>query len=411
MLKSFRFRIALWFAVLSTVLYITLTAIGIFAFVSGTTESMDQELKVMASEFGHAVDCSGSKPTFRDWLRKVQTDPARGLAAIQLYDAEGNLLEEYGPKVEQKLLKRAGEKRDNGIVYRVLYTPLYLQNQIVGYLQFALPTNNRYKTIERLAWVIVLVGPCVIFGLAGIGYFVAALAAKPLEKNLESMRDFIADAGHELHTPLSLARAKIEALQSETDKEEVNAIGRSVERMEKIVDGLMYLTEIDARQEPSGTQSQDVKSMLEQIVDDFENRYNNKGVSLRLKIEGVSSLTAENAFFLRCDPELIYRAITNLVENALRYTESGGQVVIGLALSGDSIKISVSDTGIGIPPDSQSRIFERFYRVDKSRSRASGGVGLGLSIVKSICIKHKGSVSVESTPGQGSCFTMTFDLH
>jgi Signal transduction histidine kinase len=234
---------------------------------------------------------------------------------------------------------------------------------------------------------------------------------KPLEKNLESMRDFIADAGHELHTPLSLARAKVEALQSEVDKEELNAIGRSVERMEKIVDGLMYLTEIDARETPSGGQSHNIKSMLEQIVDDFENRYNNKGVSLNLEVQSASSLTAESAFLLRCDPELMYRAVTNLVENALRYTEPGGQVIVGLALSGDSLKVSVRDTGVGIPAECQSRIFERFYRVDKSRSRASGGVGLGLSIVKSICIKHKGSVSVESSPGRGSCFTMIFDLH
>jgi signal transduction histidine kinase len=110
---------------------------------------------------------------------------------------------------------------------------------------------------------------------------------------------------------------------------------------------------------------------------------------------------------LRGDPELLRRLIANLLDNAIRYTPAGGQVEARLATSADVALLTVSDSGIGIPAESLERIFERFYRVDKSRSRADGGFGLGLAIVKWIAEAHDGRVEVSSRPNEGTTFTVT----
>jgi signal transduction histidine kinase len=109
-------------------------------------------------------------------------------------------------------------------------------------------------------------------------------------------------------------------------------------------------------------------------------------------------------------PDYLERAVTNLLENAIKYTPEGGRVCLSVAADDEMLRIQVTDNGIGIPADDLPRIFERFYRVDRSRSREMGGTGLGLSIVKHVAHVHGGSVEVSSTPGQGSTFTLKLPL-
>lgn len=400
-MSNFRLSLTIWFVVLSSIVYIILGAVGFAAFRASISDSIDEELRVLASEFGHAVDLDAEKPRFRDWARTLKTDPVRGLATIQLYDSEGRLLEEFGPKAERRLYKKIGEMRDGSKNYRVSFTPLTADGKVVGYLQFELSAASRDQSLERLLLISLLLGPCVVLGLGLSSYYVAGLAARPLQENLENMRRFIADAGHELNTPLSIVRAKTESLERKLHEplsSELTASVRALGRMEAVVENLMYLSELDARTlKREDKEVVDLTWLCAQIVDDFEMRYEDKGIALTLDAGEPISVLVER--------DSLYRAISNLVENAWRYTESGS-VRVGCHRRGDKVEVVVADTGIGVPSESRQKIFERFYRVDRSRSRQSGGVGLGLSIVKAIAEKHGGSVALESH-GQGSTFILT----
>jgi signal transduction histidine kinase len=312
-------------------------------------------------------------------------------------------LEEFGPKTAQRLHKRFGELKEGDKNYRISFTPLISDGKTVGYLQFELSAAGRDQSTERLFLISLLLGPCVLIGLGVSSYIVSGLAAKPLQDNLESMRRFVADAGHELNTPLSIVKAKTESLERKLADdplvEELSASKRALGRMENVVENLMYLTELDAREfKHEQKETIDLRSLCSQIIDDFEARFVGKNVSLRLLDGDALQVSAES--------DSLYRAVSNLVENAWRYTDEGGAVTLSCVKRGDRAEIIVADNGRGIPIESQKKIFERFYRVDRSRSRMSGGVGLGLSIVKAIVEKHGGSVAVESSAG-GSSFTLS----
>jgi signal transduction histidine kinase len=400
---NFRLSLTLWFVLLSSIVYISLSMLGFAAFKASISDSIDEELRILASEIGHAVDLAQEKPHFRDWARTLKTDPGKGLATIQLFDTEGNLLEEFGPKTAHRLHKRFGELKEGDKNYRVSFTPLISDGNTVGYLQFELSAAGRDQSTERLFLISLLLGPCVVIGLGVSSYIVSGLAAKPLQDNLESMRRFIGDAGHELNTPLSIVKAKTESLERKLADnplvEELSASKRALGRMENVVENLMYLTELDARElKHEQKEMIDLRSLCSQIIDDFEARFVDKNVSLRLLDGDSVQVSAES--------DSLYRAVSNLVENAWRYTDEGGAVTLSCVKRGEKAEIIVADNGRGIPSESQKKIFERFYRVDRSRSRMSGGVGLGLSIVKAIVEKHGGSVAVESSAG-GSSFTLS----
>lgn len=400
---NFRLSLTLWFVLLSSIVYIGLSMLGFAAFKASITDSIDEELRILASEIGHAVDLAQEKPHFRDWARTLKTDPGKGLATIQLFDSEGNLLEEFGPNTAHRLHKRFGELKEGDKNYRVSFTPLISDGNTVGYLQFELSAASRDQSTERLFLISLFLGPCVVIGLGVSSYIVSGLAARPLQENLESMRRFIADAGHELNTPLSIVKAKTESLERKLVDaslvDELSASKRALGRMENVVENLMYLTELDAREFKHVQKEMiDLRSLCSQIIDDFEARFAGKNVSLRLLDGDSVQVSAES--------DSLYRAVSNLVENAWRFTDEGGAVTLSCVRRGERAEIIVADNGRGIPIESQKKIFERFYRVDRSRSRMSGGVGLGLSIVKAIVEKHGGSVAVESSTS-GSSFTLS----
>jgi signal transduction histidine kinase len=168
--------------------------------------------------------------------------------------------------------------------------------------------------------------------------------------------------------------------------------------MEKIVDGLMLLAEIEGTLTRTTDETTQVDEVLKCIITEFQPKFDDKGI--RLNVEECSPVMAN------IGEESLHMIVANLVENAFRYTESGGCVTLTLDDDNSSAKIEIKDTGIGIPADNLPFVFDRFYRVDKSRSRQSGGSGLGLSIVKALVDSHNGRVSVLSKVGEGSVFTV-----
>ena len=169
--------------------------------------------------------------------------------------------------------------------------------------------------------------------------------------------------------------------------------------LRRIVEDIIDLTRLDAGGEDYVFESCDLLRIAENAVDSLETEASGADVTLSLK--GVSAP-------MQGVPQLLHSIVYNLCDNAIKYNRPGGRVDITVTPEDGAVVLTVSDTGVGIPTDSQSRIFERFYRVDKSRSKAVGGTGLGLSIVKHAALIQKADVRVESEPGEGSTFTVTF---
>lgn len=224
-------------------------------------------------------------------------------------------------------------------------------------------------------------------------------------RQLETMRkDFVANASHELKTPLTSIRGFLETLldgayeDRETTKKFLTIINQEAERLNYLVADILDLSKLESGETEINKRPVDLKDLFSEIVVSVGNRLKEKQLVLEEQIE---------ANLIWGDEELLREVILNLLDNAIKYTHEGGRILIGSRETDEGTEVFVSDNGIGIPKESLPRLFERFYRVDKGRSRAMGGTGLGLSIVKHIVERHGGTVSVESELGKGSRFGFT----
>ena len=231
-----------------------------------------------------------------------------------------------------------------------------------------------------------------------------------LESAFNAQQRFIADASHELRTPLAVLRGETEvALAKQRTaneyQESLSLIQEEAERLSRIVEDLFIL----ARQplDAPATLMRERVSLNETVKDCARAAQvlaTRKGVRLTMQ----NNATGIN---LSGDKELITRMILNLLDNAVKYTPAGGEISLALTRQNGNAEIIVRDTGIGIAESDRQRIFDRFYRVDKARSRALGGAGLGLSIVRWIVEVHGGDIRIDSTPGRGSTFTVDLPLN
>jgi two-component system phosphate regulon sensor histidine kinase PhoR len=218
-------------------------------------------------------------------------------------------------------------------------------------------------------------------------------------------RDFVANASHELRTPLTSIKGFLEMLGGKLAGEEarwLEAIQRNVERMAAIVEDLLSLSRLEERGTEISREPADLKRIVTDVTGMFAGAVESKGLKMRVSLP-------EDLPPLMADPFLLEQMLVNLVDNALKYTETG-EIRVSCSATGQGLRIEISDTGIGIAPEHLPRIFERFYVVDKSRSRRMGGTGLGLSIVKHIVQQHGGTIDVRSTVGVGTTFTVSLPV-
>jgi two-component system phosphate regulon sensor histidine kinase PhoR len=214
-------------------------------------------------------------------------------------------------------------------------------------------------------------------------------------------RDFVANASHELKTPLTSIRGYAERLSDmslpDAAVPAVDAIVANAKRLGTLVEDLLELSRIESGSVPSRPEPVDVAELIRRLLRDLEPRLRSGKLDVELRAEGDPRAWA--------DRSAVEQVLANLLDNAVKYTPAGGRVQVALRAGvGQRLHVSVSDTGIGIPRKDLPRIFERFYRVDPSRSRALGGTGLGLAIVKHLVQAMGGQLGVESQPGQGSRF-------
>jgi len=222
-------------------------------------------------------------------------------------------------------------------------------------------------------------------------------------RRLETMRsDFVANVSHELKTPLTSIKGFVETLlegaleDKENNRNFLKIIQDHAERLNNLVEDLLSLSHLESREITLNKRSIDLKQQVDDVISGFKAELKKKNIEIRDELSANVLISA--------DKDRIEQVFTNLFDNAIKFNKENGSIRIFSQEINGRIKIVVEDSGIGIPEKDLPRIFERFYRVDKARSRELGGTGLGLSIVKHIIELHKGSVGVESTEGFGSKF-------
>jgi heavy metal sensor kinase len=311
-------------------------------------------------------------------------------------------------------------------------------------VEMGVPADDAFETLSLFRSYLLMFAPVLLLVAAGVGYWLSRRALSPVDALVRSAREiggtnlnsrlqkletgdelqrlsdtlnemlerieraflrvtqFTGDASHELRTPVSLIRTEAELAlrrsRGEAEyKESLRHILHEAERTTTLIEQLLSLARADSGRETLDLQAVDLCQTLRGVVDSWQQ------VATVRDLKFSASLYHENAFVLG-DETLLRRLVDILLDNAFKYTPSPGSIRLVLEHEGDGAVITVQDSGAGIAEEEQNKIFERFYRVDKARSRTQGGAGLGLSIARWIVTQHQGSIRVESHPGQGAIF-------
>lgn len=224
--------------------------------------------------------------------------------------------------------------------------------------------------------------------------------AETLERQEKLRKRLTADVAHELRTPLATLQSHVEAMIDgiwEADSKRLKSVHEEITRLGRMVGDLEKLTRFENENAALEKSEFDITEHIRSIVINFEKEYKNKDIEVSVNGKPVS---------ISADKDKISQVIINLISNAVKFTDAGGKIRINVEDDVDSAVIQISDTGIGISEEDLPHIFERFYRADASRSRLTGGSGIGLTIAKAIVEAHKGTISVESKIGEGTVFTV-----
>jgi len=230
--------------------------------------------------------------------------------------------------------------------------------------------------------------------------------ASDLERAEQLRRNMVADAAHELRTPLSNIRGYLEAIRDgikKPDSDTIRSLDEEASSLSRLVDDLQELSLADAGELNLICRKEDISKLIDEVVAALQSQAAAKGLMLAVNLP-------EKLPLVNIDSHRIKQVLRNLLENAVAHTSQGGSVTVEAWQQGSQIKVSVVDTGEGIPAKDLPNIFERFYRVDKSRTRATGGSGLGLTIAKRLVEAHGGRIEVQSKLRKGSRFTFTIPL-
>jgi two-component system sensor histidine kinase VicK len=221
-------------------------------------------------------------------------------------------------------------------------------------------------------------------------------------QSLEDMQvDFVANVSHELKTPLTTIKGYAETLLSggvdeAQQKDFVEIIDSEADRMTRLVKELLMLTRIDHQQQKWYKKESDISALLRMAVRKMEITAKSKDIAINFMFD------TDEKTLVEMDVDRIEQVVLNILSNAIKYTDEGGRIDVDLIVSYEKARIVISDNGIGIPEKAQARVFDRFFRVDKARSRQIGGTGLGLSISKQIVEEHGGEIELESRFGKGT---------
>ena len=291
---------------------------------------------------------------------------------------------------------------------RVMMTshPVELNGEILGVVFVGKEISAVYLGLRKATWTLAGLAVLALIITTGVGYNMAGRAIIPLKEAYEKQRQFAADASHELRTPLSVVLASAELLDNDPSikspflKQVIGDVRDEVKKMTKLVSDLLVVARSDNQALKLKLTRFDLGEVIDQTMRKMQPLAEKKNITL--KREG------EKEVFIRADEQKLKQLVLIFVDNALKYTPDGGSVSVRLSTpSPTRVSFDVQDTGIGISPEDQQKVFDRFYRVDKARSREMGGNGLGLAIAQEIVRLHNGIIDLKSEQGKGTTFTVT----
>lgn len=285
----------------------------------------------------------------------------------------------------------------------------YLKEYTAKGLKIVLMSRQpQIDVLNNLLKVFIFIGSISLILLLLISIYLTNKTIKPIKETFEKQKQFIADASHELKTPLAIIRTNTSLVLSnkgatvESQSKWLNYINNQIGRMTELLDEMLSLAKLDTNRELQEFKDFDLSKLLNSILLTFE------AVIFENRIELESNIS-ENVS-LKGDKESIKKVVIILLDNAIKYTNKSGKINVNLQQEKNKIKLKIKNTGEGIKKEDLEKIFERFYRVDSSRARETGGYGLGLSIAKSIVDSHKGKIYAESNIGKDTTFIIEFNI-
>lgn len=436
-----RWRLAGWYAgVMGLVL--GLCGLGLYeAIAHAHRMTLDRELEAVAGTLHDSIEPVPKQPErLKQLVQQLpsdtclsQTDCLKETAAqekrhvlgaihqgdyyLRIIDGSGTTIALSGLQPEMLPSTPGAErwqflKDRQGTRYHQISLSLHTQGNLPwGYMQVgrSLSDVDEYLAAVRLTLFLGL--PMALVLVGGSSWWLAGLAMQPIYRSYQQMQQFTADVAHELRTPLATTQATVESalrLHSLPEPEAwdiLRAIERQNHRLAQLVKDLLLLSRSDQQMLTSQRQPCCLNDLISDLVEEFA------ALAMKADVILTSKVQAQKTLCVLGEEEQLYRLVSNLIINAIQHTPPGGKVTVLLDCSNYHALIQVQDTGTGIAPEAQTKIFDRFYRVSSDRSRQTGGAGLGLPIAQAIAQAHHGSLQIQSQVGKGSSFIVRLPLH
>ncbi len=466
--KTIKFKLTFWYVVILGIILTTFSLFLYFTLSDSLHRGLDNKIKTTAEVIASSMRSPlGGGPTIAD-VDRIMTEHfgIRPLGRfVQVLDESGRVggkstnLRNVKIPISVQTLREAARGRVTfetikgmgKYPLRVVTLPIIENGRMVGIVQVGSSVEGVVEALHQLFLILLIAVPAALLVTSVGGLFLANKALRPvdeitqtarrigfgdlsqrirmkrvndeigrlaatfdemiakLEESFQQVKRFTADASHELKTPLTILRGEVEVgLKKKRDLGEYRRILTSnleeIDRMSLIVEDLLTLSRADMGELKMEREKVDLSRLARGVWEDLQLLARGKGVLLKFMDDGFTKVDGA--------PLRLRQLILNLVENGIKYTPSGGEVE--LMVKGDRgsgvVRLEVSDTGVGIAQEDLERVFDRFFRVDKARSRETGGTGLGLSICKWIAQAHQGQIEVQSELGKGSTFTVTIPL-
>lgn len=339
----------------------------------------------------------------------------RGSYYIRLWDSSQRLVAVAGndiPTLPAQFNAQRWQMLQDGDrqTYHQISLPLHTRDrQDWGTLQVGRSLRDIEAYLTMVRWCLGLGIPIALLLAALAGGGLAGFAMRPVYRAYSQIQQFSADVAHELRTPIAAMLATVESAlrappeTAESDRDLLAILQRQNLRLSQLVADLLLLSRLEQQPQLEGT-----ACCLQDIASDLVEELS--ALALKANLEVNLESEGEPLLWVRGNSEQLYRLVSNLLMNAIQYTPSGGAIAVKLYARKSRAYLCVCDTGIGIAPEIQGKIFDRFYRGEEDRSRWRGGAGLGLAIAQTIALHHRGFISIESELGKGSYFTLELPL-
>lgn len=469
--RSIRARLTLWYVVILSLIILVADLFLYSSFKNSLLVSIDDTLYMLAEEVEHTI-LMESPDTWRKEIKNVRDELLTHRFFIQVLGIEEThegkeihriipsavLAGSMHPQTIKDILptlrdtpKYLDVRYQSLSVHpiRVILFPVVKEDVTTYIIQVGTSLRKTYQAMDRLVIILLIAGPFMLILSSLVGYSILSRAFKPvksvvqaarqitaedlshridsrgkedeigelvetfnqmierLHHSVDRIKEFSSDVSHELKTPLTIMRGEMDVtMRRERDKSEYKEAFRSVyeevKKLETIIDNLLFLSQTDIQQSRAAFEKTPLYDVLINELEEMKKLADKKNIRF--------IITEMAALYVNGDTVTLKRLISNLIDNAIKYTPAGGEVKISLRKDQDFALMEIEDNGIGIPGEALPHVFDRFYRVDKSRSNRSRGTGLGLSIAKQVAILHEAEIRVQSEIKKGTRVSVRFPI-